>query len=111
MTTPVRQLLDDKEPQVVFTAAMTLWKMGDRSGEDVLMAVVDGERKAGPTLLHGTEHSIDNELHDPAALAKMGALQGASMLLGPFGYGITAYEYIHKSGGDMARASAIERCV
>ena len=28
MTTPLRNLLDDKEPQVVFTAAMTLAKMG-----------------------------------------------------------------------------------
>jgi HEAT repeat protein len=109
MTTPIRKMLDDKEPQVAFTAAVTLWKMGDRSGEDILMAVVDGERKAGPTLLRGAEHDIDNELHDPAAIAKMGALQGASMLLGPFGFGITAYEYIHKSGGDLARVSAIEQ--
>lgn len=108
MTTPLRNLLDDKEPQVVFTAATTLWKMDDRSGEDVLMAVVDGDRKAGPTLLHGTEQDINRELHDPAAMAKMGAMQGAAMLLGPFGFGITAYEYIHKSGGDLARVSAIE---
>jgi HEAT repeat protein len=109
LTTDVRNLLDDKEPQVAFTAAMTLWKMGDRSGEDILMAVLDGERKAGPTLMHGTEHDISKELHDPAAMAKLGAMQGASMLLGPFGYGITAYEYIRKNGGDSARVSAIEQ--
>jgi HEAT repeat protein len=108
MTTPLRNLLDDKEPQVVFTAAMTLWKMDDRSGEDVLMAVVDGDRQAGPTLVHGAEHDIYKELHDPASMAKLGAMQGAAMLLGPFGFGITAYEYIHKSGGDLARVSAIE---
>ena len=35
-------------------------------------------------------------------------MQGASMLLGPFGFGITAYEYIHQSGGDLSRVSAIE---
>jgi HEAT repeat protein len=35
-------------------------------------------------------------------------MQGASMLLGPFGFGITAYEYIHKNGGDLSRVSAIE---
>ena len=28
-STNLRNLLDDKEPQVAFTAAMTLWKMGD----------------------------------------------------------------------------------
>ncbi|HEY5056843.1 MAG TPA: HEAT repeat domain-containing protein, partial [Acidobacteriaceae bacterium] len=33
LTTPLRSLLDDSEPQVVFTAALTLWKMNDRSGE------------------------------------------------------------------------------
>jgi HEAT repeat protein len=109
LTTNLRDLLDDKEPQVAFTAAMTLWKMGDKSGEDILMAVVDGERKAGANLINGTEHNISKELHDPAAMAKLGALQGASMLLGPFGYGITAYEYIHKSGGDLSRVAAIEQ--
>ena len=48
LTTPLRNLLDDKEPQVAFTAAMTLWKMDDKSGEDILMAVVDGDRRAAP---------------------------------------------------------------
>jgi HEAT repeat protein len=109
LTTNLRDLLDDKEPQVAFTAAMTLWKMDDKSGEDILMAVVDGERKAGANLINGTEHNISKDLHDPAAMAKLGALQGASMLLGPFGFGITAFEYIHRSGGDLARVSAIEQ--
>ena len=109
MTASLRNLLDDKEPQVAFTAAITLWKMNDKSGEDILMAVVDGERRAGATLVNGTKHDIDKELHDPSAMAKLGALQAASMLLGPFGFGITAYEYIHKSGGDSARVSAVEQ--
>jgi HEAT repeat protein len=109
LTTNVRNLLDDKEPQVAFTAAITLWKMGDKSGEDILMAVVDGDRSAGPTLVNGTRHNISKELHDPASMAKLGALEGASMLLGPFGFGITAFEYIRKNGGDSARVSAIEQ--
>ena len=109
LTTNLRNLLDDKEPQVAFTAAITLWKMGDKSGEDILVAVVDGERSAGPNLVHGAEHKISKDLHNPAMLARMGAMQGASMLLGPFGFGITAYEYIHKSGGDLSRVAAIEQ--
>ena len=108
LTTPLRNLLDDKEPQVVFTAALTLWKMDDKSGEDILMAVVDGDRSASPTLMHGTEHKINKDLHDPEMLAKLGAMQGASMLLGPFGFGITAFNFIHQSGGNSARVSAIE---
>ncbi|MGD0797410.1 MAG: HEAT repeat domain-containing protein [Acidobacteriaceae bacterium] len=109
MTTDLRNLLDDKEPEVAFTAAITLWKMGDKSGEDILMAVVDGDRSAHPTLVNGTKHTISTDLHDPAMLARLGALQGASILLGPFGFGITAFEYIHKSGGDLSRVSAIEQ--
>ncbi|MDP9050042.1 MAG: HEAT repeat domain-containing protein [Acidobacteriota bacterium] len=109
LTTDVRRLLDDKEPQVAFAAAMTLWKMGDKSGEDILMSVVDGERSAGPTMMKGARHKISKDLHDPAMLARVGAMQGAAMMLGPFGYGITAYEYVHQSGGDLARASAIEQ--
>jgi HEAT repeat protein len=102
-------LLDDKEPQVAFTAAMTLSKMGDRSGDDILVAVVDGERSAGPTMMHGAEHKIDNDLHNPEMLAWMGAMQGAEMFMGPFGYGIAAFEFMHQSGGDLARVSAIEQ--
>jgi hypothetical protein len=109
LSTNIRNLLDDKEPQVAFTAATTLWKMGDKSGEDILMSVVNGERSATPTMMHGTEHKISRDLHDPAMLARLGALQGAAMALGPFGFGITAFEYIHQNGGDLSRVSAIEQ--
>ena len=108
LTTPLRNLLDDKEPQVSFTAAMTLWKMGDKSGEDILMSIAEGDRATNPSLMHGTEHKINRDLHDPGKLAKLGATQGAYMLLGPFGYGITAFQFIHQNGGNVARASAIE---
>lgn len=108
LTTDIRAQLDDKEPQVVFAAATTLWKMHDYSGEDILMAVVNGDRTANPGMMNGTMHKVNKEIHNPAALARLGALQGASLLLGPFGFGITALEYIRKNGGDEARVSAIE---
>jgi hypothetical protein len=105
---PLRVLLDDHEPQVAVAAASTLWKMGDRSGEDILAAVADGERKASAGLIDSTRHTVTEDLHNPSTLARIGALQGASLLLGPFGFGITAYEYIHKNGGESARPLAIE---
>ena len=108
ITTDLRRMLDDKEPAVAFAAALTLWKMHDRSGEDILTAVADGDRRTTAKFINGTEHDINKQLHDPAGLAKIGALQGASMLLGPFGIGIGAYEYLHKNGADSARVSAIE---
>ena len=108
LTTQLRTMLDDHEPQVAVAAASTLWKMGDHSGEDILVAVADGERKANASLMDSTRHTVSTDLHNPSTLAKIGALQGASLLLGPFGFGITAYEYIHKNGGQSARALAIE---
>ena len=109
LTTDLRTMLDDKEPQVAFAAAVTLWKMNDRSGEDILVAVVDGDRSANPTLVNGTRHNLSRSLRHPSELARIGALQGTAMLLGPFGFGITAYEYMRKNGGDSSRVTAIEQ--
>lgn len=103
----LRERLDDREPQVVFTAAVTLWKMHDREGEEALEAVAAGDEKAKPGLIHGAKNQMNHELHDPKALATMGASEGASLLLGPFGFGIRAVEYMRKSGSNPARANAI----
>jgi HEAT repeat protein len=104
----LRQALDDKDPQIAFAAACALWKEGDHTGEDLLLAVVDGERKASAPLVQGSMHQANREMHNPTALAKMGVETGASMLLGPFGFGVTAYEYIRKNGGESARVQAVE---
>jgi hypothetical protein len=108
LATALRDMLDDKEPQAAFGAALALWKLGDRSGEDILMAVVDGGRPTAPGAMEGAMHEASKDLHSPATLAKMGAEQGVSMLLGPFGMGITAYNYLHKNGGDSSRVEAVE---
>ena len=109
LTTNIRPLLDDKEPQVAFTAAVTLWKMNDRSGEDILLAVAEGDRSANPKLVNGTRQNISRSLRHPGNLARFGATQGAAMLLGPFGFGIGAVEYMRKNGGNSARVTAIEQ--
>ena len=109
LTTDIRNMLNDKEPQVALAAAATLWKMNDYSGEDVLIAVVNGDRKATASLKDSTMHTVNKDVHSPATLARIGALQGASILLGPFGFGITAYEYMRKNGADSARAAAVEQ--
>jgi len=104
----LRDRLKDQEPQAVFTAAVTLWKMNDHSGEDFLRSVADGDRKAKPGLMHGAKNDMNRELHDPQAMATLGATTGAALLLGPFGFGVKAVEYMLKSGGDPARAAAID---
>ncbi len=104
----LRKALDDAEPVVAYTAAVTLWKLHDHSGADLLTEVADGDRPAGPGLFKGARHSAARTLHNPAALATLGATQGAGLLLGPFGVGVSAYEYARKNGGNSARAVAID---
>ena len=104
----LRERLKDPEPQAEFTAAVTLWKMNDYSGEDFLRSVAIGSRTAKPTLMHGAKNDMSREMHDPAALATLGATTGASLLLGPFGFGVKAFEYMLKSGSDPARAVSID---
>ena len=106
---PVRALLDDAEPEVVFAAATTLWKQfADKSGEDILAAIAAGDRKANPSLIHGAEHDISRTVHSPSALEKIGIVTGAGLVLGPFGFSVSAVEYARKNGADTARIQAID---
>jgi HEAT repeat protein len=41
-------------------------------------------------------------------MATLGATTGASILLGPFGFGIKAVQYMVKAGSDPARVAAID---
>jgi HEAT repeat protein len=106
---PVQKLLNDPEPQVVFAAATTLWKQfDDKSGEDILAAIAAGDRKANPSLMHGAEHDMSRTMHSPSALAKIGLVTGAGMVLGPFGFSISAIEYARKNGSDGPRVQSID---
>ena len=106
---PVKNLLDDSEPQVVFAAATTLWKQfKDKSGEDVLAAIAAGDRKANPTLVHGAKHDISRTLHSQSAMTKIGLEAGAGLVLGPFGFSVAAVEYMRKNGADTARVQSID---
>jgi HEAT repeat protein len=58
--------------------------------------------------MHGASQDMNRELHNPAGMAKLGVTEGAAMLLGPFGFGITAIEYMRKNGATSARATAID---
>ena len=106
---PVRKLLDDPEPQVVFAAATTLWKQfGDKSGEDILATIATGDRKANPSLIHGAKNDISRTVHSKAALEKIGIVTAAGMVLGPFGFSVSAVEYARKYGDDTGRLQAID---
>ncbi len=103
----LRQMLDDKEPQVAFAAAVTLWKTGDKSGEDILLAVVNGERKTDAGLIKGSERSANKEMHSPAKMAELGARESIGLFAGPAGYGLMAWDYTHRHPGENPRVTAL----
>jgi hypothetical protein len=104
----LQQALDDDEPQVAFAAAMTLWKMQDDSGEDLLLAVAVGARKDKLGLLKKERHKASKKLHSPTAMTEMGINQASGYFLGPFGFGVKAIELAHQNGGDPGRAQAVD---
>jgi HEAT repeat protein len=93
----LRQALDDPAPEVDFAAAVSLWKLHDPTGINVLYGVLTGERKASDNFLKSGEHEANKDIHDPKTLAKIGAKQGAYALLGPFGIGLDAARLMAKS--------------
>jgi HEAT repeat protein len=103
----LRQALDDDNPQVAYTAAITLWKMQDTSGQDLLAAVALGDRKAKPGLIKSEKHKADKDLHSPKTLAMIAVNQGSGYFLGPFGVGLKAIEMVDKNSGAATRAAAI----
>lgn len=105
----LRTALDDSAPEVSFAAAVTLWREGDRTGENVLYGVLDGERKAAPGAITKELHQVNKDLHNPATLALLGAQQGAYALLGPFGIGLDALRLMRKdSNTNSARVLATD---
>jgi hypothetical protein len=102
----LKQALDDSAAEVSFAAAVGLWKMNDKSGESVLDAVLEGERKANQGLIGSEKHVADQDLHSPSKLAAIGAEQGAYALLGPFGFGLSALRMRKGQNGVQPRVIA-----
>jgi len=100
----LRKALEDSAPEVSFAAAVSLWKMHDHTGENVLYGVLAGDRKVKQGVVGSGMHDADQDLHSPSKLAEIGAEQGAYALLGPVGFGVDAFRATRKGGnGNSAR--------
>jgi hypothetical protein len=100
----LKAALEDSAPEVSFAAAVSLWKMHDHSGENVLYGVLAGQRKVKQGVVGSGMHQANQDLHSPSKLAAIGAEQGAYALLGPVGFGLDAYKMTRNgSNGNSAR--------
>jgi HEAT repeat protein len=96
--------LDDNAAVVRFAAAQALWAMEDRSGQDLFLEVLGGERKVSTGMVRGGLQHAHEEMHDPKALAELGSEEAAGYFLGPAGFGVTAAIDLAKDKAAPARA-------
>ena len=100
----LRKSLKDESMGVRFQAAKSLWTMGDRSGRPILIQVLAGEKSTSPGLIKSQLNSAKKELEDPRKLAMDGAMEAASSLFGPAGWGIKIMQDVTHDRSAPARA-------
>jgi hypothetical protein len=101
----LRTAMDDESAIVSFAAATALWNMGDKSGQDIFVEVMEGDRKVAQGTVSQGLHTAHEKLRDPGALAELGASMAAGAFLGPAGMGVTVVADLAKDKGAPARAA------
>jgi HEAT repeat protein len=103
--------LNDESADVSFAAAKSLWSMGNRSGRDVFLQILSGEKNSSGGMMKSG--LIKNEFQgarkrfdDPKSLAVLGAKEAATSLFGPAGWGIKIMEEITQDRTASARANS-----
>ena len=105
----LQQSLDDKNPEVSFTAAKALWDLGDTSSRDIIQDVMSGERKDRPGKMHSMMKEAKHHM-TPGQLTLMGTKEGAGFFFGPAGAAVGAVQEAmkenKKDSGAAGRAAA-----
>jgi HEAT repeat protein len=80
---PSLQAALDDSPPVAFAAAKALMNMGDRSGEQMLISVLAGERKDSEGIMTNAMRKAKSKLRHPQELIFMGAQDATGAMFGP----------------------------
>jgi HEAT repeat protein len=100
----LREALKDESTEVCFAAAKSLWDMGDRSGREVFIGILAGEKSGSSGMVKDGLTSAKKKLQDPRGLAVVGAEEAATALFGPAGWGIKVMQEATKDRSASARA-------
>src|SRR5690242_9332444 len=94
--------------EVAFAAAKSLIDLGDKAGEDMLIAVISGERKNTPGILTNAVREAKRRVGHPQGLLIMGAEDATGAMFPPAAMGIEAARQTAAlySKGTPGRASA-----
>jgi HEAT repeat protein len=104
----LKAALDDSGP-VAFAAAKALTEIGDPSGQEILIAVLEGDRKStAPGPLANAVQKGKTKLHHPGELVLMGAQDATGAMFGPASFAIPAVKDAIelRSKGAPGRAAA-----
>lgn len=105
----LRVALNDEAPQVSFSAAKSLWQLGDNAGRRVLLDVLQGDKGTKDGFVASHKREAKRELQDKKALVAMGAEKSAGEFLpGPLGMGVGLAKQQLASGTDPARADSAD---
>lgn len=98
----------DDTPEVSFTAARALWKLGNDKGRFLFRELLIGERKDSPGMIEGALRDARRKLRSPSQLALMGVKEASGTFLGPASISITVAQEALKDSGAAGRAAAVE---
>jgi len=102
----LQKAMAEDEADVAFTAARSLWQLGDRTGREFFEQALLGERGDNPGLIKGGMRDARAKMANPKGLALMGVKEGLGMLFGPAAMGVTVYQELQKDAGATARTLA-----
>jgi HEAT repeat protein len=102
----LQRTLNDNAPEVAFAAAKALYAMGNATGREVLIAVVQGDQPDASGVISTSMREMRLKLHDPKALIMLGIAQGAGFL-GPFGAGVPIAERLMKDNQASGKTAAV----
>ena len=89
----LRKALDDSVPEVAFAAAKSLCNLHDPAGEEAIVAVLDGERKAGSNPIRAKFRGMARMMHTPETAMMVGIRQGVGFAPVPgLGEGVGALQ-------------------
>ncbi len=89
----LHKVLDDSVPEVAFAAAKSLCDLHDAAGEEAIIAVLEGERKAGSNPIRAKFRDMARIMHTPETALMLGIRQGVGFAPVPgLGEGVGALE-------------------
>jgi HEAT repeat protein len=106
-TMALRRALDDGVPEVSFAAARALWALGDPTGKDALLSVLEGESKTASGFFAKQKRDTLRMMHMPKAMFLFAVKQGVGFAPVPgLGTGISSMQAILSDPGTSGRATA-----